>query len=186
MGMRTNPVIQSVTRLESFDKRRREYKGLGWVYAARSACLADPVFKVGKTKVSPVTRIDRLSASTSVYRPFMLVYFVHVSDRDKAEGFAHEALRDSRVNPGKEFFEAPLMAIVKVLDEAGRQWPIQLGRTPRAGFLQPALGKRIVACRHCRTRNRLPRLLVDISATCMACGTSFKLVTDVPSASDPR
>ena len=184
--MWNSPITQSVAHLDSFDKRRREYKRLGWVYAARSPCLADPVFKVGQTKVSPVTRIEKLSASTSVYRPFELVYFVHISDREKAEGFAHEALRASRVNPGKEFFEAPLMTVVRVLDEAGRQWPIQLGRTPRAGFLEPALGRRIAPCPRCQARNRLPQLLVDISATCMACGTSFKLVTDVPRVSKPR
>ena len=182
--MWNSAVIQSVTRLASFDKRRREYKRLGWVYAARNPCFADPVLKVGQTKVSPVTRIEQLSGSTSVYRPFELVYFVHVSDRDKAEGFAHQALQNSRVNLGKEFFEAPLIAVVKVLDEAARRWQIPLGRTPRAGFLQPALGKRIVPCPRCGARNRLPQLIVDISVTCMACCTPYKLITDVPNATN--
>ena len=182
--MWNSPVMQSVMRLGSFDKRRREYKRLGWVYAASNPCFADPVFKVGQTKVSPVTRIEQLSGSTSVYRPFELVYFVHISDRDQAEGFAHQALRNSCVNPGKEFFEAPLMAVVKVLDEAARQWQIPLGRTPRAGFLQPALGKRIVPCPRCGARNSLPQLLVDISVTCMVCRTPYELVTDVPSATE--
>ena len=71
--------------------------------------------------------------------------------------------------PRKEFFEAPLMTVVSVLDEAGRWWPIQLGRPPRAGFLEPALGKRIVRCPRCGEKNSLPELLMDISATCMAC-----------------
>lgn len=122
-----------------------------------------------------MARIEQLSASTSVYRPFELVYFAHVSDRDQAEGFAHRALGKSRVNPGKEFFETPLMSVVTALEEAGRRWPIQLGRTPRAGFLEPALGKRIVQCPRCRERNSLPELLVEISATCMACRATFKL-----------
>lgn len=182
--MWSDPVMQSVVRLASFDKRRREYRRVGWVYVARNPSFADPVFKVGRTKVSPVVRVEGLSNSTSVYRPFELVYFVHVSDRDQAEGFTHEALGNSRVNPGKEFFEAPLMTIVKVLDEAARQWPIQLGRTPRAGFLQPALGKRIVPCPRCGERNGLPRLLVDISVTCMACRGPYKLATDVPRQTD--
>ena len=129
--MWNHPVMQSVARVASFDKRRREYKRVGWVYATRNPCFADPVFKVGRTKVSPLERVAGLSQSTSVYRPFELVYFVHVSDRDQAEGFAHEALKDARVNPGKEFFEAPLMTIVKALDEAALRWPFQLGRTPR-------------------------------------------------------
>ena len=93
-------------------------RGWGWVYAARNDCFADPVFKVGQTKVSPVMRVERLSSSTSVYRPFQLVYFVHVSDRDQAEGHVHQALAASRVNPAKEFFAAPVMTVIRALDEA--------------------------------------------------------------------
>ena len=183
--MWNGPVMQSVARVDSFDKRRREYKRLGWVYAARNACFADPVFKVGKTKVSPVTRIKKLSEETSVYRPFELMYFVYVSDRDQAEGFVHQALRNSRANPGREFFEAPLMDVVKALDEGllvsdRSHW----AERPRAGFLQPALGKRIVPCPRCGARSSLPQLLVDISVTCKACGMPHKLVTDVPALTD--
>ena len=177
--MWNHPIMQSVARVASFDKRRREYKRVGWVYATRNPCFVDPVFKVGRTKVSPLERVTSLSQSTSVYRPFELVYFVHVSDRNQAEVFAHDVLKDSRVNPGKEFFEAPLMTIVKVLDAAARRWPIQLGRTPRSGFLEPALGGRVVQCPGCGKRNSLPRLLVDITVTCMGCGRPYKLVTDV-------
>ena len=63
--------MQSIVMLNAFDKRRR---------------------------VSPVTRVGQLSSSTSVYRPFELVYFVHVSDRDQAEGHVHHVLAASRVN----------------------------------------------------------------------------------------
>ena len=72
MKMWTDPIMQSIVMLDSFDKRHREYKRLGWVYAARNPCFADPVFKVGQTKVSPVSRVKQLSSSTSVYRPFEL------------------------------------------------------------------------------------------------------------------
>ena len=175
------PVTQSILILDGLDKRRREYKRLGWVYAARNRSFTDPVFKVGQTKVSPLQRVEELSASTSVYQPFELVYFIHVSDRDKAESFAHRAMKDSRLNPRKEFFQAPLMTIVKVLDEAALQWQIQMGKTPLAGFLPPALGKRIETCPRCKAKNRLPRLLVEISVTCVECGATHKLDTDVPS-----
>ena len=110
--MWAGPIMQSIVMLDSFDKRRREYKRLGWVYVARNPCFVDPVFKVGQTKVSPVSRVDKLSSSTSVYRPFELVYFVHVSDRDRAEGHVHQALASKRINPAKEFFTAPLMTVV--------------------------------------------------------------------------
>ena len=144
--MWAGPIMQSIAWLNAFDKRRREYKRLGWVYVARNPCFADAVFKVGQTKVSPVSRVDKLSGSTSVYRPFELVYFVHVSDRDLAESHVHQALASTRINPAKEFFAAPLMTVVRALDDAAGHWRIPLGRTPRAGFLEPALKPRAVAC----------------------------------------
>ena len=86
-----DPMMHSIMALDAFDKRRREYKRLGWIYAARNSCFADPVFKVGQSRVSPAMRVDQLTNS-SVYRPFELVYWVHVSDRDRAEGYAHHLL----------------------------------------------------------------------------------------------
>ncbi|WP_419160878.1 GIY-YIG nuclease family protein [Candidatus Palauibacter sp.] len=94
------PLMQSIMALKSFDKRRREYKRVGWIYAARNPSFVDPVFKIGQSKVSPAVRVHQLSSSTSVYRPFELVYWVHVSDRDRAEGHAHQLLQEHRVNPG--------------------------------------------------------------------------------------
>lgn len=171
--------MRSVVALDRFDKRYREYKRLGWVYIARNSCFAEPVFKIGQTKVSPVKRVEGLSSSTSVYRPFELVYFIHVSDRDQAEAHVHQALAASRVNPSKEFFLAPLMTVVGVLDEAASHWPIQLGRTPRAGFLEPALTPRVVACHHCGGRIRVPRLLVSVRVNCSLCSGGFEVVSDV-------
>ncbi len=178
-NMWNSPIMQSIVMLDSFDKRRREYKRLGWVYAARNPCFADAVFKVGQTKVSPVMRVEQLSGSTSVYRRFELVYFVHVSDRDLAEGHAHQALAATRINPAKEFFEAPLMTVIAALDDAARYYPIQLGRTPRAGFLEPALKPRVVACQQCGSKTRVPRLLVSIWVTCGQCPARFELASDV-------
>ncbi|MCY4400555.1 MAG: GIY-YIG nuclease family protein [Gemmatimonadetes bacterium] len=177
--MTSSPIMQSIVWLDAFDKRRREYKRLGWVYVARNPCFAEPVFKVGQTKVSPVVRVERLSSSTSVYRPFQLVYFVHVSDRDRAEGHVHQALAASRVNPAKEFFEVPIMTVVQALDQAANYWPIQLGRTPRSGYLEPALKPRVVACQQCGGRTKVPRLLISVHVTCKHCSAGFELASDV-------
>lgn len=168
-----SPLLRSIAALDGFDKRRREYKRVGWLYAARNSCFADPVFKVGQTKVSPVVRVDRLSGSTSVYRPFQLVYWVHVSNRDLAEGFAHEILRESRVNPSKEFFNASVVEVARALDQAAAHYAIPLGRTPRAGFLPPGLPPRTVRCAHCGVANRFPSLLVPIRTTCGSCHRPF-------------
>lgn len=164
-----SPLMQSIMALRGFDKRRREYRGVGWIYAARNSCFVDPVFKIGQSKVSPVVRVNRLSGSTAVYRPFELVYWVHVSDRDLAEGYAHELLRQYRVNPGREFFAAPVVEVARALDQAAASFPIPLGRTPRAGYLGPGLAPIVVRCSRCGTANRTPRLLVSIRITCGNC-----------------
>lgn len=177
--MWNDPIMQSIVMLNAFDKRRREYKRLGWVYVARNQCFVDPVFKVGQTKVSPVMRVEGLSSSTSVYRPFELLYFVHVSDRDQAEGHVHHVLGASRVNPAKEFFAAPLMTVVRTLDDAASHWRIPLGRTPRSGFLEPALIPRVVACRQCGGKTKVPRLLISVRVSCKHCSARFDLASDV-------
>lgn len=47
----------SVILLNGLDKRRREYKRVGWVYAVRNPSFVDLVFKIGQTTVSPSERI---------------------------------------------------------------------------------------------------------------------------------
>ncbi len=163
----------SVLFVKAFDRRRREYKRVGWLYAARNPSFADSVFKIGQTTISPSERIEQLSSSTSVYKKFELVYFVHVSDHRAAEKYVHQALSDYRVNFGREFFQASIMAVVKTLDEAGEIWPIPLDRNPSSGFLTPALTKQIVSCPMCNKRSRIPKVLIDISVTCTQCNNPY-------------
>lgn len=174
-----SPIMQSAMLVAGLDKRRREYKHAGWVYAARNPCFVDAVFKIGQTKASPTQRVEKLSASTSVYRKFQLVYFIHVSDRTQAEGYVHHILGASRINPSKEFFKAPLMKVVAALDEAGWRWRIQRGRSMRAGFWEPALQPRAITCRRCGGKISAPRLLIEVRATCKRCSASFKVPSDV-------
>ena len=164
-----DPISESFAAIESLDKRRREYKKVGWIYAARNKSFVDPVFKVGQSSRPPTARVAELSSSTSVYNDFDLVYFVHVSNRDIAEVQAHSALQEFRVNLKKEFFLAPLPVIVKALDRAASICPIQLGKTPRAGFLEQPLSPRLTYCPNCTAENRIPNVLVDVQITCGSC-----------------
>lgn len=163
----------SVLLLKMLDKRRREYKRVGWVYAARNPSFAESVFKIGQTTVGPSKRVAQLSASTSVYGEFQLVYFVHVSDHLRAEQFVHHKLRDSRLKSGKEFFGASIMTVVKVLDEAGEIWGIPVDPAPGAGPLPPALTKSVVQCPECSSKSRVPQLLIDVSVRCPRCRAPY-------------
>ena len=71
------------------------------------------------------------------------------------------------------------MTVIAALDDAARYYSIQLGRTPRSGFLEPALKPRVVACQQCGSRTQVPRLLVSIWVTCGQCSARFELASDV-------
>ncbi|MCY4171901.1 MAG: GIY-YIG nuclease family protein [Bacteroidetes bacterium] len=103
---------------------------------------------------------------------------MHVSEHLAAEKYVHQTLKDFRLNPGKEFFNAPLMTIVKTLDEAGNIFQIPLGKTQHAGMLPPALEKQIVPCPRCKMKSRVPLLGIDISVTCRACNAPYKVIND--------
>lgn len=176
-------VVGSFAAIASFDRRRREYRRLGWIYACRNRSFTDPVFKIGQSSRPPHVRIAELSSSRAVYRDFQLVYFVHVSDRDRAEGQAHLALQRYRVNPNKEFFQAPLPEIVHAMDTAASMFPVQLGETSRAGFLQQPLLPRLFDCPHCGTQNQLANVLIEIRISCGSCGERLEVA---PGASLPQ
>ena len=173
-----DPILASYAKIASFDKRRREYRRLGWIYACSNSSFVDPVYKIGQSSRPPDARVAELSGSTSVYGEFELVYFVHVSDRNLAEGQTHSALEDHRVNPGKEFFRAPLPVIVKAMDAAAIAFPVQLGRTPRAGFLAQPLQPRLVRCPRCGSENRVPKVLTEIRVRCGSCAERLEIPSD--------
>ena len=173
-----DPIQLSYAAIASFDKRRREYRRVGWIYACSNSSFVDPVYKIGQSSRPPDARVSELSTSTSVYGKFDLVYFVHVSDRNRAEGQTHSALEDHRVNPGKEFFRAPLPVIVKAMDMAASAFPVQLGRTPRAGYLPQPLQPRLVRCPRCGSQNRVPRVLTRIRVSCGSCGEGLEIPSD--------
>ena len=77
------------------------------------------------------------------------------------------------------------MTVVRVLDQAASHWPIQLGRTPRAGFLEPALTPRVVACHHCGGRVKVPRLLVSVRVNCTNEWSTTPLTTGLLTSSFP-
>lgn len=175
---RAQAILQSYEIISSFDRRRREYKKLGWIYAARNRSFVDQVFKVGQSARQPDIRVAELSSGTAVYRDFELVYFVHVGNRDPAEGQAHSILQEFRVNPRKEFFQAPLKKVVSVLDQVANMFPIPLGKTPRVGFLKQPLSPCLTRCARCGSKNRVPNVLIELMITCGFCREQITIATD--------
>ncbi len=71
------------------------------------------------------------------------------------------------------------MTVVQALDQAANYWPIQLGRTLRSGYLEPALKPRVVACQQCGGKTKVPRLLISVHVTCKHCSAGFEVASDV-------
>ena len=76
--------------------------------------------KVGKTTRSPSDRVTELSSASGVPSPFVLAYQQPVSDCDSAEIWVHRELERQgyRHASNREFFNAPLHEIVKIVAQA--------------------------------------------------------------------
>jgi len=69
--------------IRSLDKRRREYRHVGWLYIMRSPAFREPLLKIGKSRRPPP----------------QVIYSVHVSDHHEAEARVHSWLaRTARLN----------------------------------------------------------------------------------------
>lgn len=89
---------------------------VGYIYVMRSAAHPKDVFKIGLTRRSAEIRSDELSRSTSSPDKFLVAQEWNVPDCSRAEKLIHDRLSGYRLNPGREFFQAPYREIVKVID----------------------------------------------------------------------
>lgn len=101
------------------DRKHREEVGnpnRGFIYVMRSAAHSKDIFKIGITKRSTDVRADELSRTTGSPDKFLVVQEWEVADYVKAEKMIHETLSKYRINPKREFFQAPYNEIFKAID----------------------------------------------------------------------
>lgn len=89
----------------------------GFIYVMRSPLHVQNVFKVGRTRKTTKERADDLSRSTGVPGKIYVMHEWAVSDCISAEKDIHEQLLEYRVDPRREFFEAPLEHIISVVEK---------------------------------------------------------------------
>src|SRR2546426_1182794 len=148
--------------IRSLDKRRREYRHVGWVYIMRNRAFRDPLLKIGESSRPPMFRALELGAATAVPQDFEIIYFVHAADRLRAEQYVHAALASHRASPGKEFFSAPLALAIEALDQAAESLPIVIGSGRYARVLEQYFEAVVVTCERCGTKNRIRQLAVTV------------------------
>ncbi len=92
--------------------RTKEY-----IYVMRMAAHAKDVFKIGRTSRDPEARADDLSAETGSPDKYLVVQEWIVSNSVAAEQRIHEVLADHRMNPHREFFQAPYSRIRQAIED---------------------------------------------------------------------
>lgn len=78
-----------------------------------------PLLKIGATRKHPLQRAGELSAGTGVPEPMIIAYFRDFPDSFLAESLVHARFDAVRINPGREFFAAPLSEVVAFIDSLG-------------------------------------------------------------------
>ena len=89
----------------------------GFVYVMRAPLHPKNVFKIGLTKKSTGKRANELSSATGVPGKIYVMHEWAVGDCVSIEREVHRRLSECRVDPRREFFEAPFEHITTVIDE---------------------------------------------------------------------
>jgi hypothetical protein len=168
------PKPTSFDIIRSLDKRRREYRHVGWIYIMRNSAFRDPLLKIGQSSRPPMLRAIELGAATAVPQDFEIVYFVHVADRHEAERYVHSELASYRASPSKEFFSAPLSLAIGALDRAAESLPVVVGSGRYARVLQQCFEAVVATCEACGTKNRVTQLAVAVAVKCRSCGKPLR------------
>jgi hypothetical protein len=92
------------------------FRDKGYVYILSNPSYGN-LFKVGMTTKDPHERANELSDLTAVPTPFKVEYSVYVDDCSVTEALTHKILQERgyRITENREFFNAPLKEIKRVI-----------------------------------------------------------------------
>jgi predicted transport protein len=96
----------------------------GYIYILLNRAFQNDQYKIGMTTKTPEERAREISNATGVPRAFEVLYEQQVADCQRAERLLHQRLHQYRSASNREFFQIPLKAAIKALedvaDEIGR------------------------------------------------------------------
>ena len=87
---------------------------VGYIYILTNPSMTR-LLKIGFTNGDVNERVRQLSAATGVPKPFDVLYYCLTRDVEEIERKVHEHFSSHRVE-GKEFFSAPAIDVVMVID----------------------------------------------------------------------
>lgn len=96
---------------------RIKLKDLGYIYVISNSFYQKNIYKIGKTRRSPLKRVEEISSATGVPSDFNIEICYQVQDVDYVEKMVHRWLENKglRINNNREFFHAPLNVIKEVI-----------------------------------------------------------------------
>lgn len=119
--LESNPNLQPITATSKTTKTNKDSnsvgKNEGYIYILQSAAHQSDTFKVGRTTRTPEARANELSRETGSPSRFLVLKEWDVLDCVEAEELIHQKLAQYRVNPKREFFQAPYKVIFAVVEE---------------------------------------------------------------------
>jgi hypothetical protein len=100
----------------------------GYIYIARCPSHEPDLYKIGRTKNHPISRMGDLGGSTSSPDSFLLIEHWRVTGVALAESLVRKALEKYRPNPKREFFKARLKTILPVVEESIKDLIVENGQ----------------------------------------------------------
>jgi hypothetical protein len=98
-------------------------KKSGYIYVLSNPSIPHQ-YKIGFSLLSPESRIEQLSNSTSIPSKFESELFFYSEDARLHEREIHEILSDSRSNQNREFFQANLFEIYTAIKQVTGKSPL--------------------------------------------------------------
>jgi hypothetical protein len=109
----------------------------GYIYILLNRAFQNDHYKIGMTTKTPEERARELSGATGIPRDFEVLYAERVSDCNRAERLLHQRLRQYRSAGNREFFQIPLRAAIKALEEVADE----IGRVNVADDSAPEISR---------------------------------------------
>lgn len=102
-----------------------EGKDPGHIYVMRAPVHSQNIFKVGLTRRSTEERAKEIGSATGLPGKIFVLNEWPVGDCVAIESEVHNRLEQYRVDPRREFFQAPLKKIIKVIDDVIRTFGLK-------------------------------------------------------------
>jgi hypothetical protein len=110
----------------------------GYIYILLNRAFQNDHYKIGMTTKTPEERARELSSATGIPRDFEVLYEQRVTDCERAERLLHRRLSQYR-STGKEFFQIPLKAAVKALEDVATKLAESMSWRARLRLCPPTM-----------------------------------------------